>query len=330
MFIRNKNIKILVNYGVGPVLFVWFSYAIYQQVRTQPHLQEALHNLRQSITGAQSWKLYMAILLIPVNWGLEARKWQVLIRPVETIGFFNAFKAVLAGLAFSMNTPNRIGEYGGRVLYVHEGHRWKAFSLTIVGSFSQLIVTLMMGLGGLLFLLTNQFTAAAIAGYYLWIKVLLWGTVLVTIVLFFLYFRLTQIIKWVEKLPRAKSFLQHIAVVEELPVTILLRTISLSFSRYLIFVIQYILLLQLFGVDAAVWHSFWLICVLYLVLAITPTIALAEAGLRGQVSLVLFTLVSENKFGIVGAATGIWFINLVIPALIGSLLFVSLKIFSDK
>ena len=330
MFIKNKNIKILVNYGLGPVLFIWFSYAIYQQVRTQPHLQEALHNLRQSVTGAQSWKIYAAILLVPVNWGLEARKWQVLIRPVETISFFNSFKAVLAGLAFSMNTPNRIGEYGGRVLYVHEGHRWKAFSLTIIGSFSQLIITLVMGLGGLIFLLLNPVTAAGIADYYIWIRVLLSGSVLVTLFLFLLYFRLGQITKWVEKLPKARPFLQHITIIEDLPVTILLRTISLSFARYIIFVFQYILLLQLFDVEVAVWHSFWLISVLYLILAITPTIALAEAGIRGQVSLLLFTLVSANKFGIVGAATGIWFINLVIPALVGSLLFLSLKIFSDK
>ncbi len=330
MFIRNKNIKILVNYGLGPVLFAWFSYAIYQQIKTQPHLQDAFQNLRQSITGIQSWKLFLAILLVPVNWGLEARKWQVLLRPVENISLFHSFKAVLAGLAFSMNTPNRIGEYGGRVLYVHEGHRWKALSLTMVGSFSQLMITLIMGLGGLVFLLFNPVTAEAIAAYSIWIRVLLWGTVLVTVLLFLLYFKLTQILQWAEKLPRAKTWLEHITIIESLPVTILLRTISLSFVRYIIFVIQYILLLQLFGVEAAVWHSFWLICVMYLVLAITPTIALAEAGLRGQVGLLLFTLVSANKFGIVGAATAIWFINLVIPALIGSLLFISLKIFSDK
>ena len=330
MFIKNKNIKILVNYGLGPVLFIWFSYAIYKQVSNQPHLQDALQNLKQSVTGVQSWKIYVALLLVPVNWGLEARKWQVLIKPVETISFFSAFKAVLAGLAFSMNTPNRIGEYGGRVLYVHEGHRWKAFSLTIIGSFSQLIITLAMGLGGLVFLLVNRVTAAGIAEYYIWIRVLLWGSILVTVFLVLLYFRLGQIIKWLEKLPKARSFLQHITVIEDLPVTILLRTISLSFIRYIIFVFQYILLLQLFAVETSVWHSFWLISVLYLILAITPTIALAEAGIRGQVSLLLFTLVSANKFGIVGAATAIWLINLVIPALVGSLLFLSLKIFSDK
>ena len=330
MFIKNKNIKILLNYGLGPILFIWLSYSIYKQVNNQPHLQDTLHNLRIAVTGAQSWKIYVALLLVPFNWGLEARKWQVLLKPVETIRFFNAFKAVLAGLAFSMNTPNRMGEYGGRVLYVHEGHRWKAFSLTIIGSFSQLIVTLAIGAGGLLFLLTNKTTTAGIAEYQLWIRVLLYGIVVVTIVLSLLYFRLSDIIKWVDKIPAVRPILQHITVIEDLHVTILLRTICLSFFRYIIFVFQYILLLQLFAVEAGVWHSFWLISVLYLILAIIPTIALAEAGIRGQVSLLLFMLVSTNKFGIVGAATAIWFINLVIPALAGSLLFLSLKIFSDK
>ena len=330
MFVKNKNIKILLNYGLGPLLFIWLSYSIYEQVRNQPNLQDALHKLRLSVTGAQSWKIYAALLLVPINWGLEARKWQVLVKPVEAISFLNAFKAILAGLAFSMITPNRIGEYGGRVLYVHEGHRWKAFSLTIIGSLSQLIVTLSIGLSGLLFLLTNPLTASGIANYHIWISVMLYGTLLVTAFLVLLYFRLGQIIKWVEKIPKARPFLQHITVIEDLPVTILLRTISLSFLRYIIFVFQYILLLQLFNVEATILHSFWLISVLYLILAITPTIALAEAGIRGQVSLLLFTLVSANKFGIVGAATAIWFINLVIPALAGSLLFLSLKIFSDK
>jgi hypothetical protein len=330
MFVKNKNIKILLNYGIGPLLFTWFLYSIYHQVSSQPNVKGALYNLQQAVTGSQAWKLYLALVLVPVNWGIEARKWQVLIKPVEPVSFFTAFKAVLAGVAFSMNTPNRIGEYGGRVLYVHEGHRWKAFSLTMIGSFSQLIITLGIGLGGLVFLLCNPLTAKGISPYAIWISVLLWGSLLVTVLLIALYCRLGQLIKWIEKLPRTGAFIQHISVIKDLPVTILLRTISLSFSRYIIFVFQYILLLQLFDVQAGIWHSFWLISVLYLILAITPTIALAEAGVRGQVSLLLFTLVSVNKFGIVGAATAIWFINLVLPALAGSLLFVSLKIFSDK
>src|SRR5882757_8661421 len=138
---RNKNIKILLNYGLGPVLFIWLSYSIYHQVSRQPHLDTAWQKIKGSFGGGGSWKLYTALLLMPVNWGLEARKWQVLLKSLERISFFTCFKAILSGVAFSINTHNRIGEYGGRMVYVQEGHRWKAVSLTIVGSFSQLTVT---------------------------------------------------------------------------------------------------------------------------------------------------------------------------------------------
>ncbi len=330
MFIKNKNIKILINYGLGPLLFAWLSYSIYQQVISQPHLEDAVKNLRQSVSGNQSWKLYTVLLLVLANWGIEARKWQVLMIPLERISFVRSSKAILAGLAFSMNTPNRIGEFGGRVLYVQDGHRWQAVSLTIAGSFSQVIVTLLFGLGGLIFLLTSHSIANSVSSYIIWIRVLLSGTLLVTALLMLTYFRLREIMNWLEKIPRMQKFLKHMAIIENLPVTILLRTISLSVTRYIVFVIQYILLLQLFDVQGSAWQLFWLISVVYLVLTIIPSIALAEIGIRGQVGLLLFTLISTNKLGITGATTGIWFVNLVIPALAGSLLLLGIKIFSDK
>jgi hypothetical protein len=330
MTARNKNIKILLNYGLGPVLFIWLSYSIYHQVSRQPHLDTAWSGLRQSLYGEAAWKLYAALALMPVNWGLEARKWQVLLKPLEKLSFFTCFKAILSGVAFSINTPNRIGEYGGRIVYVQEGHRWKAVSLTIVGSFSQLTVTLLFGLGGLLFLLGNPDTAPAVAGYTLWIKALLYGTFVVTAFFVLVYFRLGWIVHWLERIPKTGRFMQYLAVIENLPVRFLLRVVSLSVVRYLVFVIQYILLLQLFDTGIGAWQAFWLISVLYVVLAVTPTITLAELGIRGQVSLVLFGMVSANKLGIEAAAAAVWVINLVLPALAGSLLFLGIKIFSDK
>ena len=330
MRFANKNIKILLNYGLGPVLFIWLSYSIYRQVLQQPHLDTTWNSLRQSFSGDAAWKLYTALLLMPVNWGLEARKWQVLLKPLEQLSFLTSFKAILSGVAFSINTPNRIGEYGGRIVYVREGHRWKAISLTIIGSFSQLIVTLLFGLGGLVFLLRSPITGSVVAAYALWIKTLLYGSLLVTGFLLLVYFRLGWIIQWVERIPKTGRFMQHLTVIENLPVRFLLRVVSLSTTRYFVFVIQYILLLQLFKVNIPAWQAFWLISVLYMVLAVLPTITLAELGIRGQVSVLLFGMVSVNTLGIVWAAGAIWVINLVLPALAGSLLFLGIKIFSDK
>src|SRR5690606_25820833 len=66
--------------------------------------------------------------------------------------FITALKSVFAGCSITMLTPNRIGEYGGRILYVKEENRISAIPLTILGGISQLIVTLIMGSAGLLYL----------------------------------------------------------------------------------------------------------------------------------------------------------------------------------
>ena len=78
-----------------------------------------------------------------INWSIEALKWKISIRHIQRISFLRSFRAVLSGVSFSVNTPNRIGEYLGRVLYIEEGHRLQAISLTIVCSMSQLIITLL-------------------------------------------------------------------------------------------------------------------------------------------------------------------------------------------
>ena len=77
-------------------------------------------------------------------------------KAIQQIYFFTAYKSVLSGVTLSLNTPNRMGEYGGRILYVKEGSRLKAISLSIAGSISQLIVTLVMGCGGLIYLIIFQ------------------------------------------------------------------------------------------------------------------------------------------------------------------------------
>jgi len=66
------------------------------------------------------------------------------------------------------------------------------------------------------------------------------------------------------------------------------------------------------------------------VLAIIPTFAIAELGVRGKVSLKLIELFSTNSLGISIATATIWIINLVLPAIAGSLLILSIKIFKNR
>ena len=330
--IRNKNIKIIFKYILAPLLAIWLFYSLYQQIKLQPHLHESIVLIKEAPFGNQSWKFWIVVILAFFNWGLEARKWQLLLKPLQQMNFYRAYKSVLSGLALSLNTPNRMGEYGGRILYVKEGSRLKAISLSIAGSISQLIVTLILGCCGLIYLLYFQTAhSGPLMGLSVfWIQILLLISAIVTAILILFFFRLSWLIKLIEKIPASKKFIQYINVLEQFTAKLLLSLLWLSFFRYLVFVLQYILLLQVLHVEIFWVNSFWIISILFLVLAIVPSFAIADLGIRGKFSLELLSVYSINTLGILGTTFGIWFINLFIPALAGSILILGIKIFKEK
>lgn len=236
-------------------------------------------------------------------------------------------------MALAINTPNRIGEYGGRVLFIKEGNRIKAISLAVLGSISQLIITLITGTVGLLYLRNLNIFGTTTAGQHwseIWLTIVLYGTVCFSIVLVLFYFRLSWLVKWMERVPGKKKWIHYIAVLDKFETASLLRLLSLSVTRYIIFTAQYLLLTDVFLVNVNWWQGFWLISVMFLILAVIPTFALAELGIRGKVAIFLLGNYSTNYAGILSCTIGIWIINLVIPALMGSLLILSVKLFSNK
>jgi len=320
----NKSIKIFINYFLGPLLFIWLSYSIYQQIKHQPNLERSWHTIRASFGTPMILNLVTVFLLMIVNWGIEAFKWKVAIQMIQKINYFTAFKAILSGTSFSVTTPNRVGEYFGRVLYMNEGNRLKAISLTITGSMSQLLITLFMGLLGFVILRKPIENSHILSG--IWIQVIVYGVLFVLLILTVFYFRLSWIIQWIDRLPGVRKYAWLLNGLEDFNATLLLQILSLSALRFLVFVIQYYLLFRLFNVDVSWWQGLWTVSVSFLVMAIIPTIALfTDLGLRGQVSLKLIGLFSGNALGIGLTSVSIWFINLIIPALAGSLLILSIK-----
>ena len=328
----NKNIKIFLNYFLGPLLFIWLSVSIYNQVKHQPDLETSWIKIKQSIQSPEIWNLVFVILLMIINWSIEAMKWKISICQIQPVSFLKSFRAVLSGVSFSVNTPNRIGEYLGRVLYIEEGNRLKVVSLTIVSSMSQLIVTLLAGTIGLVCIKNKIETSEMLHGYdsSLWLQVLLCGIIIVLLILTVFYFRLSLLATLVDRLRHAARYAWLVNSLKNVHATLLLKLLSLSAIRYFVFVVQYFLLFRLFEVSIGWWQCFWGISVVFLVLAIIPTFAIAELGIRGKVSLKLLGLFSANTLGISLTTATIWLINLVIPAIAGSLLIVSIKIFKNR
>jgi hypothetical protein len=160
--------------------------------------------------------------------------------------------------------------------------------------------------------------------------VLLFISFVVAVLLILFFFRLSWLVRLIEKIPTAEKWIRYINVLEEFTPKLLLRLLSLSFFRYLVFVIQYILLLQVLHVEIFWVDTFCIKSILFLVLAIVPSFAIADLGIRGKFITELLSVYSVNIVGILGTTFGIWFINLFIPALTGSILILGIKFFKDK
>ena len=298
----------------------------------QPNWRGSLDQVLRAVRGPQQWKLWLVVALMPVNWGIEAFKWRLALRPAGGIPFRDAFRAIFAGTALASFTPNRMGEYLGRILFVKEGKRLDSISLTIVGSMAQVLITLFVGMAGLLYIrpyLHGQ--GGSGHRWEFWLNILLGLVFLAWVSLTIIYFRLSLLLGILGKIPGLGKYIGYIKILENFDATILLWILFLSFGRYLVFIIQYGLVFPVFGVFLGIGQLWGGVSVVFLVMAVVPTFTfLTELGLRWEAGIQILQLFSVNTVGIFAASFAIWLINLIIPALIGSLLILRIKLFKSK
>ncbi|MDQ6609706.1 MAG: flippase-like domain-containing protein [Bacteroidota bacterium] len=323
-----KSIKIFLNYFLGPLLFVVLSFSIFQQIRHQPHLAQSWQEIKNSFLSFKIFYLAFAVLLVFANWGLEALKWKLLVSSVRPITFFTAYKAVLSGVSFSIALPNRVGEYIGRMMYQPEGGRLKTISLSIAGSVAQLLATLFFGIFGLIFL--KKELLMAYPQSVIWFQFVLYGLVFILGALALFYFNVSAVVSFFSRWLRSHRYLYLVESLQKFNVAFLFKIFLLSSIRYGVFLLQYLAMFYLFQVDVSATIIIIVMSVVFLALAVIPSIALLEVGFRGEVSLRLMALFSTNSLGIGLTSVTIWVINLVLPALIGTLLLLNIKLLSKN
>lgn len=327
--VLNKNIKLLVNYVAGPLIMFFLFYTVLHQLHKQPNWKDSIHQMLTAATGKQQWKLYCMFLLMVINWALETTKWQIALRPIQSIRFTRAFKAILAGTCIASFTPNRVGEYLGRMLFVDAGNKVVSVAPTILCSMSQMLVTLIAGSVGLF--LYHGLTPISPGA---WLPPALFKpaivlTILAAFVLFLVYYRFDPLVRQVNKwlVKNNKTF----SVPENYSFRTLSGILLLSCVRYLVFMLQYGLLFSLFGIPLLGLQVFTGVSVMFVLMAVVPTLTfLTDLGFRWAVGIQVFQVYTLNTAGILAVSLGIWLINLIIPALVGSLLILRIKLFRSR
>lgn len=305
------------------IVIVFFSfYFIYQQLVENKSFEEL--DISVLIDTVKKNKVYLVgvILMMFLNWLVEALKWRYMISKIENISIMTAYRAVFTGITVSTFTPNRIGEYGGRVFCLEKGDRIKAVFITVLCSMSQLLVTILYGSISLFIL----FDEILIDKTFLSVSLL----ILLNLFLLFSYFNISHIVNFLGKFKLIKSFKKYFEVLVMYNYKDLIIAFIYSNTRYFIFSLQFIILLHVFGINLSFMDAILSVMLIFFFITITPTITIAEIGVRGSVAIFVLGLFSSNDIAILSSTTLLWLINLIIPAIIGSFFIFSLKFFRSK
>jgi hypothetical protein len=306
-------------------------WVIWLQLRKQVDFSLLATKLSESMQTQGLFYIPLLLVLMILNWLIESVKWKIAVASVQPVSMFRAFKAVLAGVSISLSLPNRIGEYLGRVLYLEPTQRVRAISVTVVASFSQLIVTVMMGFLGLLLARPVMLSQGGWAIQTWWIAVGV--VVLIAILMLLLYFNISFLNRWLQqKLLDSSSkwplrFKGWLAALDSCDAAILRVLLSLSVLRYVVFVAQYYLAYQFFGVHFDMHQLFIIVSLTFLTLAAVPTFAAPELALRGAVGIFIAKWFTMQTAEVVLALLLIWITNLILPAIIGALLITGIRNF---
>ena len=124
---------------------------MYYQLFQNENLSSAWSQYQSNVSENATLLTILVFLLMFLNWSVEALRWNSLLRKVEEVKFTDALKATFSGVTFAMFTPNRIGEYAGRVLFIQTVSRWRVLIVTTIGIYAQLLCTILFGIIGLAF-----------------------------------------------------------------------------------------------------------------------------------------------------------------------------------
>lgn len=331
------KLKKTYNYLIRIILIVVSYGFIYRELVYKRDLNELVNAFRQRIDSRGFFFILSVVfVLIGVNWLIEAKKWQFLVKKIEQIPLLRSLYAVLTGISVSIFTPNRMGEYFGRIFILEKANHWEGIFVTVIGSFSQLITTMICGTLGIAIFLPIYIDLSPYLNGNAFLGILFTSVIAIAFFLM-LYFNISLFSRILGRISKRswKKFRSYVKIFEKFSNKELLVVILLSLARYIVFNFQYYLLLRVLGVHLPFYDSFLLTSVIYFIMAIIPTITLTELGIRGMVSIAIFQYYFESKglfvdsisVAVFTASSTLWLINIIIPALLGTIFVYRLKFF---
>ncbi|RAR72469.1 hypothetical protein [Flavobacterium aciduliphilum] len=290
------SIKLLI--VVGALYFMYHQLASNDALDWDQFL--ILYRKNQSVSG-----IVFLLFLSFLNRYFEILKWQNLAQVVQPISIYEATKQVLAALTLGVFTPVGVGEYAGKALYFDKKDTKKIIFLNLICNGIQIVATGVFGILGMFFL-----------GYWLWSL----GTIM-GVIAFVWFSYLTKKVKI-----KGYSLGALLEKSNEIPKPIHRKNFILGMCRYVVFSHQYYFLFLAFDVDLPYTTLMATITTVYFLASVIPSFQFLDFALKGSLAVYFFGILEVNEWVVVFVTTLMWFLNVVLPVIIGSYFVLIFKI----
>ncbi len=308
--LKKKNIS----FWVKSLIFLLVAGLLLYALQKNENLDKAY--LEKLLEGWKAHPVFilLAFALIPVNWSLEAYKWKYLIGKIEKISFLRALEGVIAGVTMGFVTPHSLGDYVARILTLTNQERLKGIGAVFVSRISQFYITLYFGSASIAFYIYFVFQYAG-QTHELNYPLIIGFTILSNILFVLIFIYHSAILRTFESWTFLKRWLPYVEIIKQYTFRELNFVLFLSFLRYLVFCIQFILILICFGIALPWWILLAGVAFIFFAKSVIPT--LLDLGVRETAAVIFFSAFDSSAQNIVFASLTLWLLNLVIPAVLG-------------
>jgi uncharacterized protein (TIRG00374 family) len=306
--LARKRVVNIAKIGIGIGLLIFLIYYIDPQ------------KIKETFLQANKFYLLLAVILLPLNLFLQYYKWGILSK-----NYFGITKSseiwlsLFYGISGGIFTPMKSGEYFARALPYKKVKVLDVVLATLVDKIIPIFFVVLIGGAFFILFLQTQLGFSILLTIVLIVlyKIIILGTV------FFLFMdnkSISKIKKWLVTKKHLKSLFERIAFIKELESKIILQHILASFLYHLTFTFQMAFLLVAFSGELNFILFFFVANLIIFAQIVIPPIALGEVGVREGAAV--YFLKSLGFIGAVGfnAALTLFFINLLLPSIVGFLL----------
>ena len=262
--------------------------------------------------------LFLALILMPINWGIESYKWKIATQDIENISYATSIKSVFSGICVGNIAPGRAMEFLAKIVFFKPENRPSITILHFINGMFQMLITVTVGIISMVY----KFNKATTSSYFVYM-VIIGGMCLI---LFFCWAilnvafiqRKLKFIKWFRNMDGAKNLTFSKALI--------LKLVSFSVIRYLVFTSQFFLIFNALIHQHSIAHTFMSIAAYFMLTSLIPMVSVIEPAIRAAIALFVFDSGADNSVIIVLSSTFVWIINVVIPSIIGYIILLKEKI----